>query len=72
MWRTRQAHGSHRPSPAGGGIFVAARGKDFQAPCRSDIIGICPVAADVRRLISNSEFGVRNQNDEPRHLVSYE
>jgi hypothetical protein len=72
MWRTRQAHGSHRPSPAGGGIFVAARGKDFQAPCRSDIIGICPVAADVRRLISNSEFGVRNQNDEPRYLGCYE
>ena len=25
---------SHRPSPAGGGILVAASGKDFQAPCR--------------------------------------
>jgi hypothetical protein len=30
MWRTRQAHGSHRPSPAGGGIFVAIIGKDFK------------------------------------------
>ena len=35
MGRTRQAHGSHRPSPAGGGILVAASGEDFQAPCRS-------------------------------------
>ena len=33
MWRTRQAHGSHRPSHAGGGIVVAASGKE--APCRS-------------------------------------
>ena len=41
MWRTRQAHGLNRPSPAWGGIFVAASGKDFQAPCRSDITGIC-------------------------------
>jgi hypothetical protein len=33
MWRTRQAHGSHRPSPAGGGMVAAASGKE--APCRS-------------------------------------
>jgi len=33
MWRTRQAHSSHRPSPAGGGIVVEANGKE--APCRS-------------------------------------
>ena len=33
MWRTRQAHGSHRPSPARGGILVAASGKE--APGRS-------------------------------------
>jgi hypothetical protein len=38
MWRTRQAHSSHRPSPAGGGIVVAASGKDFQAPCRSGMV----------------------------------
>jgi hypothetical protein len=40
MWRTRQTHGSPRPSPARGGIFVAAIGKDFQAPCRSDRVAV--------------------------------
>ena len=52
MWRTRQAHRaligaikkmnrcSHRPSPAGGGIVVVASGKDFQAPCRSDMVAV--------------------------------
>ncbi len=33
MWRTRQAHGSHQPSPAGGGMVDAASGKE--APGRS-------------------------------------
>ena|ERR1035441_3657740 len=36
----RVAHGSHRPSPAGGGIFEEASGKDFQAPCRSDMVAV--------------------------------
>jgi hypothetical protein len=40
MWCTRQAHGSRRPSPAVGGIFVAVSGKDFQAPCRSDMVAV--------------------------------
>jgi hypothetical protein len=35
MWRTRQAQGSHRPSPAGGGMVAAASGKE--ASCRSSV-----------------------------------
>ena len=31
---------SLRPSPAGGGMVVAASGKDFQAPCRRDRVSV--------------------------------
>jgi hypothetical protein len=53
MWRTRQAHGSHRPSPAGGGMVVAASGKE--APCRSS--AAVPGCGCGRRLAASSIAG---------------
>ena len=53
MWRTRQAHSSHRPSPAGGGILVAANGKE--APCRSS--AAVPGCGCGRRLAASSNTG---------------
>jgi len=53
MWRTRQAQGSHRPSPAGGGILVAASGKE--ASCRSS--AAVPGCGCGRRLAASSIAG---------------
>jgi hypothetical protein len=53
MWRTRQAHSSHRPSPAGGGIVVEANGKE--APCRSS--AAVPGCGCGRRLAASSDTG---------------
>jgi hypothetical protein len=53
MWRTRQAHGSHRPSPAGGGKVAAASGKE--TPCRSS--AAVPGCGCGRRLAASSIAG---------------
>jgi hypothetical protein len=53
MWRTRQAQGSHRPSPAGGGMVAAASGKE--APCRSS--AAVPGGECGRRLAASSNTG---------------
>ena len=53
MGRTRQAHRSHRPSPAGGGRLVAASGK--AAPCRSG--AAVPGCGCQRRLAASSIAG---------------
>ena len=53
MWRTRQAHGSHRPGPAGDGIVAAASGKE--APCRSS--AAVPGCGCGRRLAASSIAG---------------
>jgi hypothetical protein len=53
MWRTRQAHGSHRPSLAGGGMVAAASGKE--APCRSS--AAVPGCRCGRRLAASSIAG---------------
>ena len=53
MWRTRQAHGSHRPSLAGGGMVAAASGKE--APGRSS--AAVPGCERGRRLAASSIAG---------------